>query len=181
MAATKSRSREKLLLNLVNSLSDHPRASMEQLAGMAGISRATLCRHFSSRDEMLLAMAEAALSSAELAFERARPSEGSAEQAIRRLIEELLPIAELYAYVGQQEHIDKGVEARAQPLRESFIALFHQWQASGELRIDLPAPWLVESMSSLLRGAAAMIRSGRLARHDAVKHVFTLLWRGMAN
>jgi AcrR family transcriptional regulator len=180
MTAAKSRIREDLLLNLVNALADNPRASMEQLASMVGLSRATLCRYFPSRDTMMLAMSEAGVTSAEQALTRARLNEGPVEQAIKRLIEELLPIAELYAYVDQQMHADETMEARMQPLKASLIALFQQWQGSGELRVDLPAAWLVESMSALLRSAATMIRSGRLARSDAVQSVFALLWRGMA-
>jgi AcrR family transcriptional regulator len=178
MAISKSRDHDPLLLNLVNALSDQPRASMGQLATMVGLSRATLCRHFPSRDTMIQTISEAAVTSAELAFARARPNEGAVEPAVRRLIEELLPIAELYAFAWRHEHADEALEARAQPLRESLISLFQQWQSAGELRVDLSAAWLVEAMSALLRSAAAMIRSGRLARHDAVQSVFGLLWHG---
>lgn len=180
MTTRKPRNDEVLLSNLINALADQPRASMEQLACMVGLSRATLCRYFPSRDAMMLAMSEAGITSAEQAFIRARPHEGSAEQGIKRLIEAILPIAELYAFVDQQMHTDEAKEARIQPLRASLIALFQQWQGNGELRIDLPAAWLVESMSALLRSAAIMTRSGQLARRDAVQNVFDLLWRGMS-
>lgn len=180
MTATKSRIREELLVNLVNALADQPRASMGQLASMVGLSRATLCRHFPSRDAMMLAMSQASIDSAEQALARAHPHEGPAEQALKRLIEELLPLAELYAYINQEMYTDAAVEVRAQPLRESLTALFLQWQQSGELRLDMPAAWLVESMAALLRSAATMIRSGRLARRDAPRKVFNLLWQGMS-
>lgn len=180
MGAAKSRSREELLSSLVNALADQPRASMGQLAVAVGLSRATLCRHFPSRDAMVLAMTEAGISHAEHAFARARPHEGTAEHSIKRLIEEILPIAEFYVYVGQQIHANEAKEARVQPLRTSLIALFQQWQSAGELRTDLPAAWLAESMSALLSSAATMIRTGRLARHDAAQCVFELLWRGIS-
>ncbi len=180
MAATKSRDRTTLLLNLVNALADQPRASMGQLAIMVGTSRATLCRHFPSRDAMMLAMSEAGIESAEQALARARPNQDNAQQALKRLIDELLPIAEFYAYVDHQMRADEAVDVRVQPLRTSLITLFQQWQESGQLRVDLPAAWLVESMSALLRSATAMIRSGRLARQDAAQSIFDLLWQGMA-
>lgn len=180
MAATKPRVREELLVNLVNAMADQPRASMGQLATMVGLSRATLCRHFPSRNAMMQAMSEASIASAEQALAQARPNEGPAEEAVKRLIAEFLPIAELYAYVHQQMHTNEATDARAQPLKTSLIALFQQWQGSGQLRVDLPAAWLVESMSALLSSAGAMIRAGRLARHDAAQNVFDLLWRGMS-
>jgi len=169
-----------MLLHLANALADRPRASMEQLAAMIGVSRATLCRYFPSRDSMMRAMSEAAISSAEQAFARARPHEGPVKDAIKRLIEEFLPIAELYAYADQRLHGDEALEARVQPLRASLIESFLQWQGAGALRVDLSAPWLVESMSALLCSAATMIRAGRLARHDAAQSVFNLLWQGMS-
>jgi len=165
-------------VKLVNAIADQPRASMGQLAAMAGVSRATLSRHFPSRDDMMLAMAETGISSAEAALSRARPHEGPPEQALRRLIEELLPIAELYAFIDQQMHSDAAVEARVQPLQASLITLFQHWQETGVLRVDLTAPWMVESMSALLCSAATMIRTGRLARQDAAQSVFELLWKG---
>lgn len=124
MSATKSQSREALLLNLVNALADQPRASMGQLASMVGLSRATLCRYFPSRDAMMLSISEAGITSTEQAFVRACPHEGSAQYGIRRLIEEMLPIAELYAYVDQPMHTDEAKEARLRPLKTSLIALF---------------------------------------------------------
>jgi len=180
MTGAKLRNREQLLLSLANALADEPRASMGQLAAMVGLSRATLCRHFPSREAMMLALFEAGVSQAEQALARARPGEGDVEQCVRRLIEELLPIAELYAYIDQELQDDDAVASRAQPFRESLVSLFQQWQASGELRVDLPAAWLVESMSALLRSAATMIRSGRLARRNAAQNVFGLLWLGMS-
>src|SRR3546814_11987882 len=99
---------------------------------MVGLSRATLCRHFPARDTMMLAMSEESIASAEQALARARPNEVSAEQAVKRLIEEFLPIAEFYAYVHQQMHTDEAMDARAQPLRESLLTLFQQWHGSGD-------------------------------------------------
>ena len=175
-APSRQRAQDGLLVSLVCALADRPRASMAQLAAMVGVSRATLCRHFPSRDNMMQVVSMTCIESAELAFARARPHEGSAEQAIQRLIEELLPIAELYAFL---DHADEAMEARVRPLRASFIALFQKWQNAGAVRVDLPAAWLVESLSALLRSAATMIRSGRLARNDAARSVFELLWRGI--
>jgi len=180
MASVKSHTRDNLLLALANALADEPRASMGQLAVMVGLSRATLCRHFPSRDAMMQALFDAGFASVEQAIERAQLHTGSADQAIRRMINELLPIVELYACVDQHTQNDAAMEAKVQPLRASLILLFQDWQKAGELRVDLPAAWLLESTFALLRSAAVMIRSERLARHDAVDNVYALLWQGIA-
>jgi AcrR family transcriptional regulator len=180
MGEKKPEKREDLLLRLARALADDPRASMGQLASMAGVSRATLCRYYSSRETLDRALFETGLSRAEQALARALPDQGSAHHAMQRLIDELLPIAELYAHVERRMQIDAGDDTRVQILNASLVALFHHWQGAGALRVDLPAAWLVESMSALLRSAATMIRSGRLARHDAAQSVFNLMWQGIA-
>jgi len=151
---------------------------MEQLAAMAGISRATLCRCFATREAMLDALHEQAVRCAQGAFEQARVREGSAEQALRRLIDEWLPIAELYACIDKQQGCPEK-QGAAQALNAALTAQLQQWQQSGELRMDLPASWLVESMLSLLRSAAAMIRNGELARNDAARSVHATLCGGI--
>ena len=181
MTATRSRTRDQLLLSLVNALTDQPRASMGELAAMVGLSRATLCRYFPSRDDMMLALYDAALKHAEKAVAQARPHEGPPEAAIKRLIDELLPVAELYAYVEQQLQANQTVETPPTALRNALISLFQGWQACGALRSDLPAVFLLESLSSLLRSAAAMIRFGHLARLDAANCVYQLALHGMSS
>lgn len=178
--SSRQRDQTEMLKQLANALADQPRASMEQLASMIGISRATLCRYFPSRESMMRALSEAGISSAEQALARARPQEGPVEDVLLRLVEEFLPIAELYACVDPELHGDEESDARLQPLRNSLIASFLQWQSSGALRVDLPAAWLVESMLALLCRAATMIRAGRLARQDATAAVFKLLWEGVS-
>ncbi|HLS43238.1 MAG TPA: hypothetical protein VK026_08160 [Paenalcaligenes sp.] len=180
MRPTRPRSREQLILSLAITLTQHPRASMGELATLVGISRATLARHFASREGMEQAITDTAVAHASQALERAQPYTGTAYEALRRLISELLPIAELYAYVGQQQLADEKIDNQSMPLRNTLITLFQTWQSSGQVRIDMSAAWLVESMAALLKSTAAMIRSGRLARLDAVDHIFGVLWAGMS-
>lgn len=180
MAAVNTRGRDALLLKLAQALADHPRASMEQLATMSGVSRATLFRHFPSRDDMMAALSEAGILRAEEAVARAQLHDGCVEHALQRLIDELLPIAELYAHVDAAMRTDEALQERIEPLHTTLTDAFRYWQAAGALRVDMSAVWLVESLSALLRSTATMIRAGRLARHDAAQSIFALLWQGMA-
>mgnify|MGYP001637299082 CR=1 FL=1 len=181
MTATKPRQREELLLRLVNALADQPRATMGQLAIQVGLSRATLCRCFASREAMMLEIFQEGVNCAELAIERARLQDGSADQAIMRLIQELLPIVEHYVYVERQIQVEDYSNPRTEALRLGLIDQFQQWQERGQLRLDVPTMWLCESLFTLLNKAATSIRMGRLARHDAAANVFAVLWGGIAH
>ncbi|QTB99449.1 hypothetical protein JYG33_16055 [Alcaligenes sp. SORT26] len=181
MTAAKPRPREELLLRLVNALADQPRVSMGQLAGLVGLSRATLCRYFPSREAMMMEIFEEGVNSAEQAIKRAHLCEGDAQEAIKRLIEELLPIVDLYMYVERQLQVEEYSTPRTEAVRQALITQFQQWQESGALRLDLSAVWLCESLFALLSKAARLIRAGRLARHDAPHNVHTLLWSGIVH
>lgn len=67
---------------------------MGQLATQVGLSRATLCCYFASREAMMLEIFQKGVSCAERAIERARLHKDRADQAIMRVIQELLPIVE---------------------------------------------------------------------------------------
>lgn len=182
MTAAKPRPREELLLRLVSALADQPRASMGQLAGLVGLSRATLCRYFPSREAMMMEIFQEGVNSAEQAIERAHMGEGEAQEAIQRLIQELLPIVELYMYVERQLQLEEEYSTvRTEAVRQTLILQFQQWQETGALRRDLSAIWLCESLFALLGKATRLIRVGRLARHDAPNNVFTLLWGGIVH
>ena len=181
MTAAKPRPREELLLRLVNALADQPRASMGQLAGLVGLSRATLCRYFPSRETMMTEIFQEGVISAEQAIERARLCEGPPQEALQRLIQELLPIVELYMYVERQLQVEEDSTARTEAVRQALIQQFQHWQEIGALRRDLSASWLCESLFALLSKAARFIRAGRLARHDAPHNVFSLLWGGIVH
>ncbi len=181
MAALKPQLREALLLRLVHALEDQPRATMEQLATQVGLSRATLCRYFSSREAMILEIVQEGARCTELAVERSRLQEGGAERAIMRLIQELLPIVELSMYVARQGDGQDSFNPRSDTLYLILIDQCRYWQEMGELRRDISALWLCESLFALLNKAAKSIRQGRLARQDAPRHVFAVLWGGIAH
>lgn len=170
---------ENLIHRLAAALADQPRASMEQLAHAVGVSRTTLCRKFATRDDMFTSLAEQAVEECVAALEQSRMDEGAADEVIRRIVTHMLPNVELYRVLESPEYEDfpalKAWGCHKQKLQELHL----RWQARGELRVDLPANWIWQSMFLLMRGAAAMVREGQLARADAVNAVCTLLLEGV--
>lgn len=152
---------------------------MEQLAGEIGIGRTTLHRYFPSRDEMLAALSRQAVVSAIAALERANLQQGSARQAVSRLVEEFFPIAELYTFIANGSADNTEAMQAWLPYHQQLIEQVRQWQTGGEMRLDLSAAWILESMSQLLRGAGAMVREGRLARNEAIGSIVAVLLDGI--
>jgi AcrR family transcriptional regulator len=172
--------REKLLGLLAHALCQQPRASMEQLAGEVGVGRTTLHRYFPSRSDMLVALSEQAVASAAAALAAADIAQGPAAAAVRRMVDAFLPIAELYAFIASGSSEDLAGREQWRPYERQLVQQVREWQASGELRLDVSAAWGLESLGALLRAAGTMVREGRLARAEAVDSVCAVWWNGVA-
>ncbi|GAA2919057.1 TetR/AcrR family transcriptional regulator [Streptomyces mexicanus] len=156
-------------------------ATMDEVAKAAGISRATLHRHFAGRDALVRALEELGIAECERALEAARLDEGPAAQAVHRLIQAIEPAAGLLAFLYTENQLFEGEEQNAGWARidERLTALFRRGQASGEFRIDLTPAWLTEALYGLLASGAWAVTEGRVAPKDFTYMIAELLLGGV--
>jgi AcrR family transcriptional regulator len=161
-------------------LSRRSTATMEEVARAAGISRATLNRYFPGRDALVRALEEFGIAECEKALDAARPEEGPAEQAVRRLVEAVEPCAGLLSFLYCENQLFEGEEQNAGWARidERLTALFRRGQESGAFRVDLSAAWLTEALYGLVAASSWAVLDGRVARKDISHMVVELLLGG---
>src|SRR5262245_32410531 len=117
-------SREQIMSAAIQHLNKAPAASMAELAEAVGVSRATLHRHFSSREELMVALGHCALDH----WERAQDEAGIAdvadpEAALRALLLGLIGCADEYGF-GLTDYAtgtDPGLLRRADELEEREV------------------------------------------------------------
>ncbi|UCM90467.1 TetR/AcrR family transcriptional regulator [Streptomyces marincola] len=155
-------------------------ATMEEVARAAGVSRATLNRHFAGRDALVRALEELGIAECEAALDAARLGEGTATDAVRRLVREVQPCTGLLTFLYSENQLFEGEEQNAGWARidERVNALFRRGQESGEFRIDLSVAWLTEALYGLLGAATWATLEGRVARNDFSRMVVELLLGG---
>ncbi|MGV9452651.1 TetR/AcrR family transcriptional regulator [Streptomyces sp. NPDC003635] len=154
-------------------------STMDEVAKAAGISRATLHRHFAGREALVRALEVHGIAECEAALERARLDDGSASDAVRRLVREIEPVAGLLAFLyGENELWESGGDDPWSRLDLRIAALFVRGQQSGEFRIDLTPVWLTEALYGLIASGAWAIQAGRVAPNDFTHMITELLLGG---
>ncbi|GAA3644584.1 TetR/AcrR family transcriptional regulator [Nocardioides ginsengisoli] len=157
-------------------LTTEPTASMAQIAAAAGVGRATVHRHFSSREDLLLEIGERSLAR----WDESQREVGMAEVVasgdparIRACLEELLDRFVVDADEMGIALTDPTVvnapdlRARADELFAQEVTLYAAAQEAGVLRADVPARWLGHSVYGLLVAVRDALVAGDIARRDA--------------
>jgi AcrR family transcriptional regulator len=161
-------------------LAVEPEASMERVAGAAGVGRATVYRHFASRDHLVRAILDRALQDARDAVLGSRPQDGTALEALDRAVTALLRVADRYRLVRAVAPHDEELRRRAEEVGAPLIAIFARGQRDGEFRRDLSARWSAGALGALLQAVTVQLIDGEVRERDAAGLVVTTLVAGLA-
>jgi len=163
---------------LAEALVRQPGASMEQLAQTIGVSRATLHRLVSSRDELFKELSDFAYETCRATFASVHLDEGPADDVLQRLVAALNPNANLFLFLRRHGRECAHKHEDWQEQRKLLVAFFQRGQEEGVFRVDVSAQWLVDSLGALLHAAAEAAYEQRLARADMNHVVCSVLLDG---
>ncbi|TMR07024.1 TetR/AcrR family transcriptional regulator [Nonomuraea turkmeniaca] len=180
-------SREQIMTAAIQHLNKDPSASVAQLAEAVGISRATLHRQFSNREELMLALArrghdqwEQAQLAAGLDAATASGDRKTLEKALNDLLIGLIKIADEYGF-GLTDHalaVHPELARRAEELEAREIAFYTAAQRAGLLSTELPVRWISDVVYGLMVAVREGLRRGDVARRDAPRLLLDTFARG---
>jgi AcrR family transcriptional regulator len=183
MAAT----RDQLLDDALGFLNRRPTATTSEIAAAIGVSRATLHRHFASRDALIVEIGERATdrwertqSDAGMEAATASGDPAALEAALREMLRRFVADAHDFAVVLTDEFVldHPEIHARSERLLEREVAFYAAAQEAGVLRRDLPARWIADVVYGLMVAARDARRQGDVAERDLPDHVLTTFLRG---
>jgi TetR/AcrR family transcriptional regulator, mexCD-oprJ operon repressor len=165
-------------------LGDDPHVGMAAIAAAADVSRATVYRNFPTREALLDAIRTQALAHSEKALVECRLDEGSATEALRRLVHAWIEIAQRYAFTQLVGNPglglgDEGREDRRRAFGEPLAALIARGQASGEFSKALTPEWGARMFGATVLAGARAVEEGALPSADAADTVFYTLTKGL--
>lgn len=161
--------RDAVLKAAVGVLSRQPTAHLDEIARAAGISRASLHRIFPGREALIREVGLLGLRRYNSALDTAAIETGDTAEALRRLIDLLVPDAALCAFLAGENQLfdDPELCALWEEQDARVRAFFLRGQQEGAFRIELPAGWLSEAFFDLLAGVGWAVQDGRLAPRDS--------------
>lgn len=173
------RNRTAILDAAVDVLADDSSASLVEVARRAGLGRATLYRHFPSRDDLRAAIRQEALSRAGAALEAARLDECSVREGVRNAAAALVPLGMRFRIL-----LDEGADADPEFLaaRDRTLRplgeLVQRGIAEGELCPHAEPAWVLMALAGLLTTAVRAAISGIVPGEEAGALVSDALFDG---
>jgi AcrR family transcriptional regulator len=166
--ADAERSVIRILDAAVDALASDPEASMAEIARQAGVVRATIYGHFPTRDALIDAVTERAISEVTRVVEAAEPQRGEAADALGRVITAAWrALGRFHALVAVNTRLPQAeLHRRHQPLLAMLEPLIERGQRDGSFRPDVPAAWHLAMILALVHAASAELRAGRLSADE---------------
>lgn len=157
-SATRERTRRAVLAAAIDILREDPAASMAQVAAGAGVARSTLHRYYPDRPALIAGIEDFVAGVYESALDAARVDEGSAADALRRAVGELVEQMQILAWWLDID--DDGNDARL----EAVVARGHR---DGSVDPAMDVAWIEAMLWSGLWSAHYLIRSGTYRMPEA--------------
>jgi TetR/AcrR family transcriptional regulator, mexCD-oprJ operon repressor len=155
--------------------SDGDQASMNEVAEAAGVARATVYRYFPNREALLDELAQTAVRDIEARLASARIEAVPPEEAVARAVRALVDMGSLFVVLARERQ-RSGAERLERGLVEPLHQLVERGQASGDIRDDITALRLTESLIGLIVGM--LTSSPALGREDMTAMITSLFLDG---
>jgi AcrR family transcriptional regulator len=151
-------------------------ANMADVADAAGVARATLYRYFPSREALLDALIAYSLEAAGEELKMARLDQVPVEEGVARAVRALVVVGD-YFVVLMRERARSSPDGLEQRIATPVRALIERGQSEGELRDDIQAPWLLESLFGVI--VSVLLAPPRLGIEDMVAAITGLFLDGV--
>jgi TetR/AcrR family transcriptional regulator, mexCD-oprJ operon repressor len=154
---------------------DGAHASMADVAGAAGVARATVYRYFPNREALLEAVSGVAVRDAQARLAAARIEAVSVDEGVRRAVRALVETGDYVVVLARERPREQSTTFAAgliRPLRD----LLDRAQQRGEIRGNVASVWLAESLVALV--SAALIFEPAGGREDTIATISELFLEG---
>lgn len=162
---------------------EQPAVSMAAIARAAGVGRVTLYSHFPSREVLLEAVLEQAITRADAALSALDLHALPPDQQLVRVIESSWQILAEHRRLFELAQTELGptrLREHHNRALQRIEEILTRGRSDGTFRTDLPLNWQVTTVYGLLHAAGDDVNRGRLHHRDAADALTTTLLAAFA-
>ena len=172
-------SREAIIDAAVYTLARNPGASLSEIALRAGVGRATLHRHFQSREALLREIALECMTEMESAVLARLEAGAGARQRLAQALEVVIPMGDRFHFLNYSPRDDEAVNARYRRQLAWLTELVEALKAEGEISTEVPTTWAMAQIDNIIWTAWNEVSAGRVAPVAAPDLAVRSLLEGM--
>lgn len=161
----------------------NPNASLSEIASQAGVGRATLYRHYPTREHLISAIAVESLHLIQAEMTPIEESKMTGLAAVNELVKRLLPLADRFHFLQMVWTLVE-MDKQVWQLYGEQMAIIRGWvaqgQAEGEINSNLSVVWIVSVIDSMMYSASWLIANGDMAAEQVQAQCAEMLSHGIA-
>ena len=173
-------SRDAIIEAAFSVFSRDPSAALSEVATLAGVGRATLHRHFASRDDLIRALAKIALQEMDDAVDAACANVASYSEAARVSLQALIPLGDRYGFL-ELEPLDQDPDLKADFARQQRETeeMVDAAKREGQFDKSAPTSWIVRAYDNLLYAGWESVKAGETTPDQAAQLAWKTLTSGL--
>lgn len=182
--ARANRSRNALINAGIQLLIKNPGASLKEVAEFAGVGRATLYRHFETREQLIQEIAIECLDETNKVMAPVLINQTSAKDTLSDMFRVLMPMADRYHFLLSLWSIAQGdeqVDAIYQQQLLSLYQLIEAGKAEASIRQDLSTDWILVTIDTMIYGGWWLISEGKSSPEEAAENALITLFNGVGS
>lgn len=154
--------------------SKNPSAALADVAERAGVGRATLHRHFASRDDLMRALSKIAIKEMDDAVELACADATSYSEVARLALQALIPLGDRHGFLALEgETDDPELQAAYAKEQRETAEMVDAAKGEGLFDTSVPTAWIVQAFDHLMYAGWESVKAGETTQDQAA----ALAWR----
>lgn len=164
-----SPARETLLQTGTSLLAVNPGASLIEIAQHAGVGRASLHRHFSSREALIHAITDRVLDELITLMKEVLNPELSAKKQLLSLVEALVPVGDRLHFVMNEwsSYTDMALLEKFKWQENTLLGLIWQAKVDGDIPAHLSDRWVYYVLDTITFTAWYALQDGTVSASEA--------------